>query len=364
MWEPETTLEESSKITYNFILEQLNNQKPVIGFITQKIGVSNDNCSAYCGIGIRGKLTADILTNGQSKKYNFMSAYIENNYELEEFITKNNPSILIYNYHSITTPYLNDCSLRNKYSNIIHIMIHYDITQDKLNNFHPGNYCGFKHIISDNEKLVKIFQDGEVFFKVTRSIPQSLKISETNELRQDKIPIIGFQGFGFPHKGIIRIAQQIQKEFDEAIFRLHIPFSYFGDPNGDQARQRVLEVEKIITKPGIKIEASYDFLSDNEIIEWLNGNTINCYFYDYLENSGIASSPDYAIASRRPIAVNNSRMFINLHDLTPTIEIEKTTLREIIENGITPLIPLYEKYSQKNVLKDYENICDILLKNK
>jgi hypothetical protein len=176
-------------------------------------------------------------------------------------------------------------------------------------------------------------------------------------------PMRIFQGFGFHHKGIYRIAHKIQEEFDEAIFRLHIPKSYYGDPDGHQARQRVAEVQQIITKPGIKIEASYDFLSDEEIIKWLNDNTINCYFYDYLENSGIASSPDYAIAARKPIAINNSRMFINLHNLTPSIEIEKNSLKQIIDNGITPLLPIYEKYKSQNVVKDYENICDLLLRN-
>jgi hypothetical protein len=191
-----------------------------------------------------------------------------------------------------------------------------------------------------------------------------LQIPNDDELRRDIIPIIGFQGFGFPHKGINRIAYKIQEEFDEAIFRLHIPCSFYGDPNGDSARQRVAEVQQIITKPGIKIEASYDFLSDEEIVKWLNNNTVNCYFYDYLENSGIASSPDYAISARRPIAINNSRMFINLHDLTPSIEIEKNSLKQIIENGITPLLPIYEKYKPQNVVCDYENVCDILLKKK
>jgi nucleoside-diphosphate-sugar epimerase len=365
-WSPETSLEESSRITYNFILEQLEKKKPIVAFITQKIGVSNENFNSYCGIGIRGKLTADILTNGQSKKYNFITAYIDNNYDLEQFILKHKPVIIIYNYHSFTTQFYNDESLRNKYKNIIHIMIHYDITQDKVNNYNPDHFCGFKHIITDNDKIIKK-KNGKTFFKVTRSNPKSIetinmeKNIHKNEVRNDTIPIIGFQGFGVPHKGIHKIAYKIQEEFDEAIFRLHIPFSYYGDPNGDKARQRVAEVKDIITKPGIKIEVSHDFLSDEEIVTWLHNNTINCYFYDYLENSGIASSPDYAIAARRPIAVNNSRMLVNLHNLTPSIEIEHNSLKQIIKNGVTPLIPIYEKYKQENVVSDYEKICDILL---
>jgi nucleoside-diphosphate-sugar epimerase len=363
-WEPTTTLEESTQITYNFILDQikLKQNKPVIGFISQNIGKSTDGFSSFCGIGIRGKLTSDILTNGQSDKYNFVTAYIDSNNELENFIITNKPSIIIYNYHSITTPYLNNPYLRHKYNQIIHVMIHYDLLQADINHFnHNSNkFCGFKHIITDNDKLV-VPNNNKNFFIVTRSVPYSNNITKYTP-RSDKIPIIGFQGFGFPHKGIHRIAQQIQNEFDEAIFRLHIPFSYFGDPNGAQANQRLRELQSIIKKPGIKIEASHDFLSDEEIVQWLNKNTINCYFYDYLENSGIASSPDYAIAAMRPIAVNNSRMLVNLHNLTPSIQIEENSLKKIIENGITPLMGIHEKYKHKNIIKDYENICDLLIK--
>jgi len=334
-------------------------EKPIIGFLTQSIGSSSENYTSYCGIGIRGKLTGEILTKNYSNKYIFMCEFVNSNEDIEFFIVKNNPVLLIYNYHSITTPFLNDSYIRKKYTNIIHVMIHYDLLQQHIDNFNSDMFNGFNYVITDND-ILKISPDNNNIFVVKRSIPYSININKYVE-REDKIPIIGFQGFGFPHKGINRLANIVQEEFDEAIIRLHIPFSYFGDPNGQQARQRVQEVENIIKKPGIKIEVSHEFLSDDKIIELLNKNTINCYFYDYLESSGIASSPDYAIAAFRPIAINNSRMFTNLHNLEPSIEIEKMSLKKIISNGITPLIPVYEKYSHINVLRDYENICDKLL---
>jgi len=362
-WEPETSLEESSKITYNFILEQLKiqeNNKPIIGFVSQRVGSSSDGYNSYCGIGIRGKLTADILSTSKSNKYRFVSIFIDSISQLEDFIIKNKPKIIIYNYHFITTPFLNDNYIRNKYNDIIHVMIHYDILQSHVDNFSPSMFNGFNHIITDNDKIIKKYKDDKNIFIVTRSIPYSKNVTRYEE-RDDKIPIIGFQGFGFVHKGIIRIADKVQEEFDEAIIRLHIPYSYFGDPNGNEARKRVDEVKQIIRKPGIKIEATHDFLSDEDIIQLLNKNTVNCYFYDFLEQSGIASSPDYAIAAMRPIAVNNSRMLINLHNLEPSIEIEKISLKDIIKNGITPLVPIHETYKTSNVIHDYENICDILL---
>lgn len=334
------------------------NDKPIIGFITQGNGFKKDNEKLHCGIGIRGKLTADILTKIPSNKYKFVVGFIMSQHELETFIIENKPSLIIYNYHGTSTNWLNDDYIRNKYNNIIHIMIHYDLLQSHVDNFSPNNFNGFKYIITDNDKINN--KNCENVFIVTRSVPFINDIN-IDENRVDKIPIIGFQGFGFKHKGIDRLAHKIQEEFDEAIFRLHMPFSYYCDPYGYITKQVIDELHHIIKKPGIKIEVSHDFMSEEDIVKWLNKNTINCYFFDYLENSGIASSPDYAIASFRPIAVNNSRMLVHLHNLEPTIEIEKSSLREIINNGIKPLYPIYNKYRNENVLKDYENICDKVL---
>jgi GDP-D-mannose 3',5'-epimerase len=354
-WKPETTFYESAKITYDFISNELDN-RPVSLFVTQTVGTIDDPTKTYCGIGIRGKLTSDILSSSRSD-FKYITVMINSNSELEQAIHKFNPRVIIYNYHPATTPWINDRSIRNTYNNIKHIMIHYDLLQSHIDNFNPTMFEGFHYVITDNDKLITNNQN---VFIVPRSIPYCESIV-MDENRVDVIPKIGFQGFGFRHKGIHRIAEQIQAEFDEAIFRLHIPFSFYADNNGYYAFERVSEIKQIITKPGIKIEVSHEFLSDENIIKWLNENTINCYFYDYLENSGIASSPDYAIAAKRPIAINNSRMFINLHDLTPSIEIEKSSLKEIINNGLEPLKPIYEKYTHKNLCKKYDNICHTLL---
>jgi hypothetical protein len=113
----------------------------------------------------------------------------------------------------------------------------------------------------------------------------------------------------------------VQEEFDEAIIRLHIPNSFYGDPNGWAAMQRVEEVKSIIRKPNIKIQHSHNLLSTNEVIDFLNENTINCYFYDYLNGAGLASSPDYALATNRPIAVTKSHQLRNfLREILPEFE--------------------------------------------
>ena len=354
-WQPSVSLEIATKITYEWIINELKKRQNIL-YISQKIGYSN-NEKYHCGIGIRGKLNSDILK--KSDKYNFIQCFIDNTIDLEELVQKYLPKVIFYNYHSTTTPWITNDILRQKYLNIVHIMIHYDMHQHLIDTFNPNNFANFNYILTDDDTL----KGRDNIFIVPRSIPMNDLFTEDYQVTNSNIPKIGFQGFAVPHKGIPRIARQVQDEFDDAILRFHIPFSYYSDQSGDIVRHILNEVYSIITKPNIKIEVSHEFLTDEEIIRWLHENTINCYFNDYLDGSGIASSPDYAIAARKPIAITRSHQFRHMWDLSPSIMIEHNSLKTIIKNGIFPLKKLYDKYTHEKVIQAYENICDKFVTN-
>ncbi len=309
--------------------------------------------ATFCGIGIRGKLTIEILQ--QSTQFHYIPCYANSNSELEGYIVKHEPIVVIYNYHDITTPWMQNAGLRVQYPHITHVMIHYDVTQHMVDFFHPGNFHGFQYVITDNDTL-NLSSTSNVLL-VCRSIPEYIHDGDACVPPCD-IPKIGFQGFGFPHKGIDNIAHKVVEEFDEAVIRLHIPYSMFGDPRGDQARSRVAEVQSIISsKPNIRVEVSHDFMKDEDIVKWLHENDVNCYFFAPLESSGIASSPDYAIAAKKPIAIKRSHMLRHFWNLDPSISIEDLPLKTIMNNGIAPLKPIYQKYNRSNVVRDYDAIC-------
>lgn len=315
-------------------------------FVTQTLGSKQ-----ACGIGLIGKLVGESLV--KSKKYDFEIFYTDSELELKEKIRETDPKAIIYNYHCITTPWIQSQKLRKKFPNIIHIMLHHDIHQEIIDSYKPSKNFGFKYLVTADPTL----QGNEYVFLVNRLIPPY----KPEPYRDKGIPVIGFQGFGPPHKGIHKIAERVQEEFDEAIIRLHIPFSFYGDSDGKQAFKRVEEVRNIIKKPGIKIESSHRLLSTERIIEFLGENTINCYFYDYLPGAGLASSPDYALAARRPIAVTKSHQLRNFIGLNPSICIEDHSLREIISFGLKPLEKLHQNYTEESVLRDYERMLDKLL---
>lgn len=193
-------------------------------------------------------------------------------------------------------------------------------------------------------------------FITNRTIPDFVPIGlKTND---EKLTIGSF-GFGFGGKGYEKIIDQVQFEFDEAIIRLHIPFAAFGDASGHNAKYIVDDCKNRLVKPNIQLETSHGFLDQDDMIDWLSENTVNCFFYDTYPGRGISSAIDFALAAKRPIAISNSNMFRHIPLSTP-IRIEDHSLTEIIKNGITPLEPFYQ-WTERNTVTEYETIMKKVL---
>lgn len=322
-------------------------------FVTQRM----DGARAACGIGLMGQLVGQTLL--KHTDYHFELLYADDYQTVEQKIYEFNPAAIIYNYAPGTTPWMDQAiHARQHYAKIKHIRIMHDMHQGIANSFNPVHNYGWEYIIADDPTVTET----QHVFITNRLLPAQPRTTYVDF----GIPIIGFQGFSSlysnDHKGIRRIAHQVLREFDEAIIRLHIPFGFYGDPHGTAARARVEEVKSIVSpKPGIHVEASFDLLETQEIVDMLALNTVNCYFYDYLDGAGLASSPDYALAAGRPIAVTRSHQMRNFWNLTPTVLIENSSLKQIIANGIEPLKQLHNDYSAESVLKDYKRILDKIL---
>jgi hypothetical protein len=54
-------------------------------------------------------------------------------------------------------------------------------------------------------------------------------------------------------------------------------------------------------KPGILLLITHDFFSTNEILTFLQSNTMNIFLYDQMHGRGISSAIDYAISVKKPI---------------------------------------------------------------
>jgi hypothetical protein len=97
------------------------------------------------------------------------------------------------------------------------------------------------------------------------------------------------------------------------------------------------------------------------MLDFLAGNTVNIFLYDVHKNRGLSSVIDWALAAHRPIVINKCGMFRHIYNAKPSICIEDSSLKDIIKNGITPLIPFYNEWTPEKFIQRYENIIKEVL---
>lgn len=269
--------------------------------------------------------------------------------ELKTAIKRYEPNAVIYNYHPTTLDWLTDAV--TKRVNIPQIGLIHEVTQtiadaadNRLFNF---------HIAHDPTLLLK----NPIVFKVGRLIP--LYEHRANE---PAVPTIGSFGFGTGGKGFEKIVALVGREFDEAVIRFNIPFATFGDTDGANAHRIADECRSGITKPGIRLEITHDYLDQAAVLDFLAHNTINVFLYEDLGVArGLSSATDLALAAGRPIAVSSSAMFRHLSDAVPSVSIADRSLKEIIASGVVPLEKYYREWSEEMLCWEYERICNDVL---
>lgn len=307
-----------------------------------------------CGIHEYGVTLFNALIKSQS--FSYFYAECSSMSDLITQIETHEPVAIIYNYSLSTLPWLTQKIVHksyqplNRHIRIPQVGIMHEVTQEKADK--ATNKIFDYHIAPDPTLLLK----NPIVFKTGRVVPEY-----QNRFELPAAPVIGSFGFATPNKGFDLIVNAVEKEFDEATIRLNIPSADFADKDGANARQLITACEKLITKPGISLVATHEFLDQNGILDFLAQNTLNIFLYQDKENRGLSSTIDYALAVGRPIAVSDSLMFRHLHHLNPSIVYPQTSLKHIINNGTGYNEKLKREWSIENLTWEYDRILAKIL---
>ena len=297
-----------------------------------------------CGVYQYGYRTCIVLV--KSKTYSFVYCEVDCQYELNALISKHNPIGIIYNYHPATMGWING-NVVNSYPTIVHYGIH-----------HEGDATvsvGFNNLIMTDSSFI----DTENKFSTPRPLFENHNYEHS---KISNIPVIGSFGFGFHNKGFERLVKLVNDEFDEAVIRLHIPFAFYGDSNGDSAKYISAACSSHIKKENIKLIVTHDFLTDEGMLNFLQQNTINAFLYDEMIGRGLSSVIDYALSVDVPIAITKTYMFRHISNTNPSICVEDRSLKEIIKDGTNPMQIYRDMYSNANLINKYESILNKTIK--
>ncbi|HTZ41451.1 MAG TPA: hypothetical protein VMB77_14955 [Syntrophales bacterium] len=320
---------------------------------------------AHCGVYEYGESITDALQ--LSRNYRFIRVECSSLGELTTAIAEYAPASIIYNYMPSVFPWIASRIAPQLYKNNIstiqipQIGIVHDITQhvaDTATAYRPKYIVGASNLINslfdfyiapDPTLLLR----NPYVYKTGRLIP-----TYNNNYPVPSKPVIGSFGFGTPNKGFDNIVHLVQQEYDEAIIRFNIPSADYGDKNGVNAISVSDRCKALITKAGIQLIITHNYMDKKALLDYLAQNTINVFLYKDRSGRGLSSALDNAMAVHRPVAVSDAVMFRHIFDVEPSVCVTKCSLKTITQNGFAPLQKHYSEWNAENLLWEYERILN------
>lgn len=299
------------------------------------------NPESNCGVHQFGRNVASALELSREFRYEYVECLDASS--LDRAVDEHSPEAIVYNYHPATLPWLSVFETRKR--SLPQLGMFHEVFQEGAD---AADRALFDfHIAPDPTLLLR----NSFVFKTGRFVPRYVTSRPA-----PSIPTIGSFGFATGGKGFERLVEEVQRDFDEAEIRLHIPSARFADQDGERARAVVAACRAALRKPGIRLSVSHDFLTTEGVLDFLSGNSINVFLYENTHARGISSVIDYALAVDRPLAVSTSSMFRHVHDASPSIVVGKSSIREILARGPGAVARYRSEWSPENLAWDYDRI--------
>jgi hypothetical protein len=299
-----------------------------------------------CGVADYGRRVNNVLNKSKLFEVHWKEISSPNEYEIAFDEVK--PDLVLYNYYPVILSFITNEFLSDK-RHIPHVVLYHEVGIA----FSPDAVIDVDSTLTDD------------VFNNHYSVPRPLfnKFENNNEPTNNEIVTIGTFGFGFRDKNFPQLAQLVCDQFDTAKIRINTPYATFGDEHGASAHAEVNKMREIIASSGknIILEVNHDFLEHDELLDFLHQNDINIFMYEPFNDRSLSGSIDYALSARRPIGISHSWMFRHINWVKPSIFVDELSIQEIINNGIKPLMPIYEIHSEDKLLTKYEYILNKLL---
>lgn len=292
---------------------------------------------SQCGVYQFGKNTATIIS---SFNHIHQFDYVETQ---SPYVFDAKYDLIIFNHHPCTMAWVTEDYLSNKKSKVALLM-------------HDNRFV--------NKNVDAVLHPDPTF------INDGIDYSVGRPILEDSLPIlvdyatIGSFGFGFDHKGFDDLIKRVNSEFDNATVRIHIPLNSKVDENGTYA-YRMRKILEKLPKPGINLEISHDYKSEQELINWLKRNHINVFMYKNTEglSSGCSSTVDWALAAKRPIAVSDDKMFRHITTYAPEVCLKNNSIQKIMDMGLAPLDYFYSNWTNTKLYENYCGVVDEILRS-
>lgn len=286
----------------------------------------------------------------ESGKMAFQCLIDSKNYSLDyKEVDQSNRSLpanydfYLFNYHITTMGWLDTKSLKTLLPGKVLTIVLEVSPNDPFVYCSPDDfdaYCVFDPtLISDRDNVF--------------SFPRPLEVADNLPpyAPKDK-PVIGSFGFATKGKGFEHLIDAVNKEFDDAIVKINIPYATYADETRHYA-EYISQMCKSRAKNGIEVIVTHDYMTKTKLIEWCSENTINCFLYDR-NMPGLAATTDQAISSGRPLIISKNDTFRHIEQFIKPYP--QQTLKEAIENTEDIVRMIQNEWSPARFQEKFEQV--------
>ena len=310
---------------------------------TRKLrGIFINPTKANCSIYESGRMMYDCLV--QSDKYEL--DYLE--VDESKRNVPDNYDFYAFNYHHITMGWLDTRFVRELPGLKLTFVL--EVSPNNPFVFCPAKdfdvYCALDPTMNIPDKKVYAF-------------PRPLEVPDkVIPYHKQPVPVIGSFGFAAPGKGFEHVVDAVNKEFDEAIIRINMPFVTYADDSfwyvhKQNYAEYLTELCKKTAKKGVQVKVTRDFMSKAELIEWCSQNTLNCFLYNR-NSPGLSATTDQAISSGRPLAVSENDTF--RHITAYVKPYPKRSLKESIAMSQAEVFQIQREWAQAKFALKFEQV--------
>ena len=291
-----------------------------------------------CGVYQYGARTAKILKS--DPRFLLLYVEVDNPEQLYSAVAQFEPDVILLNWALGTQPWLSGEVLNSLNSK--KVVFYHDDFNDHLRTFNADAFI----VGSQDENDPSRPSENKYYV-----LPRPIVERDVVEKERGDIISVGSFGTGSTRKGFQDVVTRVCNEYDEAIINFHITGAYFDYTNGATALAVSDLCRQHVTKPGIQLNITNDFITDEELALRLQQNDINIFMYTHEvpHFAGIASSLDFPVGWGGPIATNGNIMFRHVLKDYPEINLDNHSIEEVLALGNRVSLELREQWSNKNL---------------
>lgn len=261
-----------------------------------KILYVNHGHGDRCGVWNYGYRHFQALHNDEN--YTFVYVDVCSEADFDAAFALHQPDAVIFNYVHIVMSWVGPQLSRY---HVPKFTMQHNYQQSSLEAIHNGYHDIFNYMIVLDPTITPI--PGKVFV-LSRPFPE---YTPTKTFEPEGEINIGSFGFALPHKQFPLLMREINSCFDNAVLNLHMTEGRFA---AGYTPSILDAINAEITKPGIRLNHTSDYVSEDEVVERLAQNHINALFYSWPpDNAGLSSSTDFMMAAQRPMLLSDCAMF-------------------------------------------------------